>query len=300
MSKLYVRLIAIGTLIPAVVFATGYFNQNTPTQAYESADQPQQQVATANSTAQPAVAAKTAQQAPKTTGASQPAAKAVQQKGLSRHHARAQQLSARDAAAYRQALKLMQAEINQLNQNNLLFQQQTDSRLVAIDTQIKSLQNQVKQVDQVATLLNKEMTHLNVLQNTAEQQPALQSTIAQWVDHWERILGPMGLRIILGAIGVLLVFLIWAALPRRSKRAKMHKTPFHEASAENNNDDDDTQDEYDYMGSSESIPAKLNLIRAYIAMEDFDAAKKVLTEVLSQGDDEQKAQAEELQQQIPA
>ncbi len=36
------------------------------------------------------------------------------------------------------------------------------------------------------------------------------------------------------------------------------------------------QGEYDFMGSSEAIPAKLDLARAYIAMEDFTSARETL------------------------
>ena len=44
--------------------------------------------------------------------------------------------------------------------------------------------------------------------------------------------------------------------------------------------------EYDFMGSSEGIPAKLDLARAYIAMEDFTAARETLAEILGEGSEE--------------
>lgn len=57
---------------------------------------------------------------------------------------------------------------------------------------------------------------------------------------------------------------------------------------------DDEKDEYDFMGSEEGIPAKLDLARAYIAMQDVPAAKSVLVEILNKGSERQQQQAEEL------
>lgn len=59
-------------------------------------------------------------------------------------------------------------------------------------------------------------------------------------------------------------------------------------------DDEDLKDEYDFMGSNEGIPAKLDLARAYIDMQDHVAAKQVLQEILSQGDSAQQAAAQAL------
>lgn len=58
--------------------------------------------------------------------------------------------------------------------------------------------------------------------------------------------------------------------------------------------DNDTQAEYDFMGSSEAIPAKLDLARAYIAMEDYTAARETLAEILGEGNEENRREAERL------
>lgn len=52
--------------------------------------------------------------------------------------------------------------------------------------------------------------------------------------------------------------------------------------------------EYDFMGSSEAIPAKLDLARAYIAMEDFAAARETLIEILTEGGAEHRLEAKSL------
>lgn len=57
---------------------------------------------------------------------------------------------------------------------------------------------------------------------------------------------------------------------------------------------DDTISEYDFMGSSEGISAKLDLVRAYIAMEDYVAARESLAAILNEGNDDQRREANAL------
>ncbi len=53
-------------------------------------------------------------------------------------------------------------------------------------------------------------------------------------------------------------------------------------------------DEYDFMSSAEGMTAKLDLVRAYIAMGEMTAAKETLTEVLRKGNTEQRQEAKSL------
>ena len=54
------------------------------------------------------------------------------------------------------------------------------------------------------------------------------------------------------------------------------------------------QEEYDYIGSPEGIAAKIDLARAYRDMQDYQAARKVLAEVVRHGDAGQVEAAQEL------
>jgi len=56
--------------------------------------------------------------------------------------------------------------------------------------------------------------------------------------------------------------------------------------------------EFDYMNSPEALPAKLDLARAYIQMEDNQEARKILREVLEKGDKAQIKQAHDLLNQL--
>ncbi|MEE3003144.1 MAG: FimV/HubP family polar landmark protein, partial [Pseudomonadota bacterium] len=54
---------------------------------------------------------------------------------------------------------------------------------------------------------------------------------------------------------------------------------------------DNPNDEYDFMGSTEGIPARMNLARAYFDMGFPDKARKVLTDIATRGDASQKKEA---------
>lgn len=69
------------------------------------------------------------------------------------------------------------------------------------------------------------------------------------------------------------------------------------------NDDDEValpagveleEDEYDFLSGTDEASTKLDLARAYMEMEDSDGARDILEEVLNEGNDEQKRQAQEL------
>ncbi len=48
------------------------------------------------------------------------------------------------------------------------------------------------------------------------------------------------------------------------------------------------------MNSREAVPVKLDLARAYLDMGENDSAREVLKAVVEQGNEEQRAEAEEL------
>jgi len=54
----------------------------------------------------------------------------------------------------------------------------------------------------------------------------------------------------------------------------------------------------DELPEENEMDTKLDLARAYIDMEDIDSASAILTEVLEDGDEEQKVQARELQEKV--
>ena len=53
-------------------------------------------------------------------------------------------------------------------------------------------------------------------------------------------------------------------------------------------------DEYDYIGSSDGIPVKLNLAKAYCEMGNEEKAKKTLAEVIEKGNKSQQSEAKDM------
>lgn len=62
--------------------------------------------------------------------------------------------------------------------------------------------------------------------------------------------------------------------------------------------DEDTKNEYDFMGTREAIPAKLDLARSYMAMNDHDQAYAILKTVMELGNENQRTEAQLLIQKI--
>ena len=54
------------------------------------------------------------------------------------------------------------------------------------------------------------------------------------------------------------------------------------------------EDEFDFLSGSDEASTKLDLARAYIEMDDKEGARDILDEVVTEGNDDQKAQAHEL------
>lgn len=179
----------------------------------------------------------------------------------------------------------LQAQLTQLNQNNLLYQQKTDQQIEDLNNKNQLMQQQLQQLAQALTLLNQEMVQLKQVNDTLHQTIQAQQAAHNTSTGWLGIL--QNKTVLVSAAVIVLLLLIWAVWPRGKKVVK--------TAAE-----DDTKVEYDYMGSNESIPAKLNLARTYVAMEDFAAARKVLDEVAQLGTSEQQAQAEEMRKVLPA
>lgn len=66
------------------------------------------------------------------------------------------------------------------------------------------------------------------------------------------------------------------------------------ATAESSLAEDDDSEEFDFLGDSDEVATKLDLARAYIDMGDVDGARDILDEVMQEGNDGQKQDAQVL------
>ncbi len=214
------------------------------------------------------------------------------------------------AAAHNQASEL-KAQLSQINQANILFQQQTDQRFEQLATKNTALKGELARMTQALMLLNQEINSLNQQVNKAgikTELPTQVSLPAKATSELQRIESKYGsaLKYVLYAFIVVLLVFIALFIPRRRQIAKLKTDVASSVSAAtailptNSNDvDDDTRSEFDYMSTREATPAKLDLARAYIEMEDYAGARQVLGQVLTTGDAEQQQQAQQLLSKIP-
>lgn len=92
------------------------------------------------------------------------------------------------------------------------------------------------------------------------------------------------------ALSVLVILLALLSLTKSRKKSALDPVAAVAAVGASGGSETD----YDFMASNEAIPAKLDLARAYIAMEDFNAARETLTAVLNEGNEEQRLEAKSL------
>lgn len=155
--------------------------------------------------------------------------------------------------------------------------------VLTLQTKLGVMESQINTLTTVLRTLNK---HLGQVQKT--QHHLNQGIINLWFGAWENFLGNSAGNIVATGIILLIIFLLlWMILGNKHTAA----TPKKQKKKHNIELGDD---EYDFMGSKEGMSAKLDLARAYLAMEDFHAAETVLNEVKEQGNTKQKATAEEL------
>lgn len=186
------------------------------------------------------------------------------------------------------------ATISQPSNNNSQTQQEIQN-LVDSDQAIGSA---IQSIDQNIATLQQAVNQLE-LQQTHPKPAAL-----SYKNIFHRLLidvkTPMGLSIsgfILLALGLLMGH--W--LIRRSEdRAFVAGT-----AAQNNHArridplvDEESRNEYDFMGTREAIPSKLDLARSYMVMNDHDQAYMILKTVMEKGNDEQRTEAQLLIQKI--
>jgi FimV-like protein len=202
----------------------------------------------------------------------------------------------------------LETQLSQLNQANTTFQRQTDQRIDVLNQEHNVLQGKLSALGQVLGILNQEVTQLNQQITSAQKQLSTnltpqqqQSMQATTTDGFVKSLeGSKTTQYILYAILILLIIIIMMLIPRRGGY-KIQAVAEGAAGGANaaNESTEDTKDEYDFMNSDEAIPAKLDLARAYMAMEDYTSARKVLDQVQRTGNDEQKSEAEKMFEKIP-
>lgn len=188
------------------------------------------------------------------------------------------------------AINELESQMSQLNQAALLYQQDTDQKIENLTSQNEALKSKMTKLTEALLMINQQLGQIvpaPASQVNSTSQDIHQKTQSDSMGFFQTLHLPSAAKYFAFALLIILVVLTALVLLRR-KTQKAAVSNAH----------DDTEDEYDFMGSREAIPAKLDLARAYLDMDDTVAAHKVLKEVLREGDGDQQKTASDLLKKI--
>jgi FimV-like protein len=175
----------------------------------------------------------------------------------------------------------LSSQISQIQAAN----QQLDVQMTPIQTANDKFASQISQLqaanqqltNQVSTLSAQlaivQATVSGLAQQSANPQPHSLSSIKDFKNE----IGAIPFYIIVGIFGLLIIIIFILTLPKKRKKVDAPKQ--------------DHKSDYDYLSTKEALPAKLDLARSYIVMEDFQSARCVLLEIIKDGDEAQKTAA---------
>lgn len=182
---------------------------------------------------------------------------------------------------------------------NGLFQNATNQRLDALEQSEAGVQAKMAQFAEAISMINEQEVQLNqqVQQFAKQLAPAVGVQVDKSAANTSSILNAIQgdthtktTQYVLYVILLLLVIIILLMLmPRRSA--------FRLETMANSSESVIT--DYDVMASEEGASTKLDLARAYIAMEDYEAAGRILVEVKKTGNKQQRVDAEKMYNDMP-
>ncbi len=191
-----------------------------------------------------------------------------------------------------QALRELEAQLTTLNNQSAADKKMVTQRLAAMQGQILVLQAQQTALTKAVTILNQglanieqklSLSHAGTTQLSGAGAGNTFSIHTLWL-HIQQHLMLYLIVLLIILLGVLfLLILLRKRDPLVSKK-----------------EDRLVNQEYDFLGSPEGVAAKLDLARAYFAMQDYSQMRAILDEVRHKGDAEQKEAAEDLIKQIPS
>jgi len=180
------------------------------------------------------------------------------------------------------------------------YQKIADSHLKALKNENRSLHEKVKdlqiQLHELSRQVQERETAITEPVTQVQQLLPQQSTISLTNQHRStHAQHPFLLVELAGGlitVGLLMIFWLYWQQSKQQRQAPLPVFP------ETFDDDDEENSEYDFMNTEEALPAKLDLARAYIQMEDLDSAKSILHDILEHGDKPQQQEAQSLLDQI--
>lgn len=157
------------------------------------------------------------------------------------------------------------------------------------DQQIQNLTQSNQAVGSAIRAINQNIAVLQEQVMQLESAHSVASTSSDWFSHLTQNPDFIGF-VSFGSVSILLL-MFGVMIGRMMMRKAQDVAAMSLKRVQTDVLDDDTKTEYDFMSSSEAIPAKLDLARAYIAMNDEEQARLVLKTVVEKGNHEQRSEA---------
>ncbi len=174
-----------------------------------------------------------------------------------------------------------QTQMTALTKNERAFQQLASQKILQLTQQNMLLQQELKQLQSSVQAISQQLQQVN--------RPPV-NTAANSISNLFKRLDKTNSTLLFICLGLLILWLFTWGIGKRSKKSPTSST-------DNTNVADDS--EYDFMNTQEATPVKLDLARAYLAMEDYAGAQVILQQVLDKGDQKYHAEAKELLNIIP-
>lgn len=194
--------------------------------------------------------------------------------------------------------------------------QRLEQQMVQLQQQNQQLSQSMQQAQQQLLSMHQQIALLVRPDNTPTFSQQLMGALLGWSQMLKQLLGNIGFKLVTGLLAIFLLWLLWSLRPQRNRQTSATS---NEATATDLNSSAKQalatvaaqlksaqqeavatrpagleEGEYDFLSSEDAIPTKLDLARAYIAMDNHSAARLVLQEVLVQGDASQRAMAQDL------
>jgi FimV-like protein len=187
------------------------------------------------------------------------------------------------------AMADLMAKMMQLSQQVMNYQQGMSQRVDRVRDHNAEISRHLEQLEQVMQMFAQQLKAVEAGKTPPKMPEVAAISQKEQVKPWQD--WPVWAWAGLGALAatLLLSLGVWLGSRRRvatvSEAVAVRSEPLAKQS---------TKNEFDFMASSEAVPAKLDLARAYLAMDDTPSAVRVLQEVLTCGDEKYVSLAKEL------
>ena len=171
----------------------------------------------------------------------------------------------------------LQGQAARLNQLSSSFEEKTDERIQNLNNSNHDIGIAIQSINQNIAQLQQQVNQLQAVAVAQSAAPSSDPSLALNHKKYSEYLDFGGAAIFMLGFGVVL-----GRFVRRRSPVVAHNRPEKE----------DTKGDYDFMGTAEAIPAKLDLARSYMVMKDYEQAAWILDTVLEKGNKEQRVEAQ--------